>query len=72
MRANTTRRTPFVHLVALVGVPTLLMAPEDADAVDRRAGRSFVTRSPAMARHGMAATSQPLATFITKAHSWGT
>jgi gamma-glutamyltranspeptidase/glutathione hydrolase len=30
---------------------------------ERPAGRSFVTRSPAVGKHGMAATSQPLATL---------
>src|SRR6185295_7272414 len=35
---------------------------ERAMAVDRPTERSFVTRSPAVGRHGMAATSQPLAT----------
>jgi gamma-glutamyltranspeptidase/glutathione hydrolase len=37
--------------------------PMMADAVDRTGERAFVTRSPAVGRHGMAATSQPLATM---------
>jgi gamma-glutamyltranspeptidase/glutathione hydrolase len=32
-------------------------------SADRPAGRAFVTRSPAMGQHGMAATSQPLASL---------
>ena len=31
---------------------------------DRPNGRPFVTRSEVIARHGMAATSQPLATMV--------
>jgi gamma-glutamyltranspeptidase/glutathione hydrolase len=34
-----------------------------AHAAERPLGRSFVTRSPAVSQHGMAATSQPLATL---------
>ena len=33
-------------------------------AADRTTGRSFATRSEVIARHGMAATSQPLATMV--------
>ncbi|HEX2476402.1 MAG TPA: hypothetical protein VHK01_16740, partial [Lacipirellulaceae bacterium] len=36
---------------------------ERSNAADRLAGRSFVTRSPAVGKNGMAATSQPLATL---------
>ncbi len=36
---------------------------ERAIAADRPVGRSFVTRSPAVGKNGMAATSQPLATL---------
>ena len=36
---------------------------EQAMAADRPVGRSFVTRSPAVGKNGMAATSQPLATL---------
>src|SRR5687768_12687722 len=46
-------------------VMTLLAASfaERVLAADRFTGRSFVTRSPAVGRNGMAATSQPLATL---------
>jgi gamma-glutamyltranspeptidase / glutathione hydrolase len=43
------------HLVGL--------AAHALDAADRPAGRAFVTRSPAVGQHGMAATSQPIATL---------
>ncbi len=36
----------------------------DVDAGDRITGKSFATRSEVIARHGMAATSQPLATQV--------
>ncbi len=45
-------------LVGLVISPGLVLAG------DRITGRAFVTRSEVIARHGMAATSQPLATQI--------
>ncbi|MFN5796197.1 MAG: gamma-glutamyltransferase [Planctomyces sp.] len=41
----------------------MLMSCSCAGAGDRPAGRSFATRSEVIARHGMAATSQPLATM---------
>src|SRR6185312_7727730 len=41
---------------------TIAEASERTMAVDRPSERSFATRSPAVGRHGMAATSQPLAT----------
>ena len=40
-----------------------LAMPAPSRAVDRPVGAAFTTRSPAMARSGMAATSQPLATL---------
>ena len=47
-------------------VPTFLLflplAAVGAYAADRVTGKSFATRSEVIARHGMAATSQPLAT----------
>ena len=46
-------------LVAVVG-----LAPTFAVAGDRITGRNFATRSEVIARHGMAATSQPLATQV--------
>ncbi len=42
----------------------LLVWPALATAQDRITGRAFATRSEVIARHGMAATSQPLATQI--------
>jgi gamma-glutamyltranspeptidase/glutathione hydrolase len=42
----------------------LLILLPAVDAGDRVTGRMFATRSEAIARHGMAATSQPLATQI--------
>jgi len=42
----------------------LLLLPSLVCAQDRITGRSFATRSPVLARHGMAATSQPLATQV--------
>jgi gamma-glutamyltranspeptidase/glutathione hydrolase len=45
----------------LLAVITVADTSERAMAVDRPSERSFVTRSPAVGKHGMAATSQPLA-----------
>ncbi|HZZ75159.1 MAG TPA: gamma-glutamyltransferase, partial [Puia sp.] len=42
---------------------TLLIISPNAHAQDRMSGRSFATRSAVMAQHGMACTSQPLATM---------
>lgn len=42
----------------------LLVAPTPGSAADRITGKPFVTRSEVVARHGMAATSQPLATQV--------
>ena len=48
-----------------VFVPICLMqAVPSAFAADRITGKNFATRSEVIARHGMAATSQPLATQI--------
>src|SRR6476660_8612579 len=53
----------WTHIgAALLGVVTVAKASERAMAVDRPTERSFVTRSPAVGKNGMAATSQPLAT----------
>jgi gamma-glutamyltranspeptidase/glutathione hydrolase len=41
----------------------MLWKATDGFAAERPAGRAFVTRSPALGQHGMAATSQPLATL---------
>ncbi|TWT65174.1 putative gamma-glutamyltransferase YwrD [Posidoniimonas polymericola] len=49
------------HVIALgLGI---LLATQTSLAVDRPGGRAFVTRSPAVGAHGMAATSQPLASL---------
>ena len=42
----------------------LCPAPLPSPAMDRITGRSFASRSEVIARHGMAATSQPLATQV--------
>ncbi len=44
-------------------LPLLPRVSTEAVAADRITGRSFATRSEVIARHGMAATSQPLATI---------
>src|SRR5687767_8875716 len=52
----------IAHLAALLA---LAVAPAAVFAqVDRITGRPFATRSEVLAQHGMAATSQPLATQI--------
>ncbi len=53
--------TPLVD--ALLTVAAALL-PLIAVAADRIIGRAFATRSEVIARHGMAATSQPLATQV--------
>jgi gamma-glutamyltranspeptidase/glutathione hydrolase len=50
-------------LLPLVFLLTPIDLLQTALAADRFAGHSFVTRSPAVGRSGMAATSQPLATL---------
>src|ERR1051325_11522231 len=55
-------RTRNHILVALVSVASLATCANHAVAIDRPGGRSFATRSPAVGKNGMAATSQPLAT----------
>ena len=52
--------SPLCLLLLLV----LLLLPATAQGGDRVTGRVFATRSEVIARHGMAATSQPLATQI--------
>lgn len=49
---------PWPLALLLLALPTLVLAQ------DRITGRAFATRSPVLARHGMAATSQPLATQV--------
>ncbi len=48
--------SPLALLLLTFALPGLVLAQ------DRITGRAFATRSPVLARHGMAATSQPLAT----------
>ncbi len=55
--------TPSPVLAATLLVLSLLL-PMTAVGADRIAGRPFATRSVVIARHGMAATSQPLATQV--------
>ena len=50
--------------IAVVFIFVLSLAPTFAVGGDRVTGREFATRSEVIARHGMAATSQPLATQI--------
>ena len=52
-----------IRVVVAALVLALSLAAE-ADAGDRVTGRDFATRSEVMALHGMAATSQPLATQV--------
>lgn len=47
-----------------LGLGLLLLWASPATAGDRITGKSFATRSEVIARHGMAATSQPLATQV--------
>ena len=47
-----------------LGLSLVLLLPYTALAGDRITGKDFATRSEVIARHGMAATSQPLATQI--------
>src|SRR3954454_24999947 len=51
-----------VLLLAVLTLISLAGLGEQAMAVDRPIERSLATRSPAVGKHGMAATSQPLAT----------
>ena len=58
-----TRRTPFApFVVAALAMATALLGP--AQAGDRPIGPAFAGRSPVIAAHGVAATSQPLATQV--------
>ncbi|RMG72365.1 MAG: gamma-glutamyltransferase [Bacteroidetes bacterium] len=56
------------HVRSLLALCALTMLPllglVDLQAQDRITGQPFTTRSEVMARHGMAATSQPLATQV--------
>ncbi|MFH1755419.1 MAG: gamma-glutamyltransferase [Candidatus Latescibacterota bacterium] len=52
----------FIGILLLVALAVIAALP--AGSADRITGRSFATRSEVIATHGMAATSQPLATQI--------
>src|SRR3954463_6235509 len=53
------RSTSFVYITTAA---LLLASVHSARAQDRPTGKTFATRSEVMAQHGMACTSQPLAT----------
>lgn len=55
---------PATLLALFLATFLAILAPANAPAADRVTGRSFATRSEVIAQHGMAATSQPLATQI--------
>jgi gamma-glutamyltranspeptidase/glutathione hydrolase len=48
----------------MIMLPIAFILSSNGVAGDRMAGKSFATRSEVIARHGMAATSQPLATQV--------
>ena len=52
-----------MRFIPAIGFILILFALQ-ANAVDRPTGKRFATRSEVIARHGMAATSQPLATEV--------
>ena len=49
----------------------LVMAATDIFPGDRPVGKPFATRSEIVAQHGIAATSQPLATQVALGHPQG-
>ncbi len=53
-----------MHRILLLGFLFVSVFLSEAAAADRITGRDFATRSEVIAQHGMAATSQPLATQI--------
>lgn len=60
---SLSRKSPNrLYLTALYCISFILAVP--SHGADRVTGRPFATRSEVIARHGMAATSQPLATQI--------
>ena len=59
--AGSTMKTLLIVCLALTAIPFL---PTHSMAADRITGKPFATRSEVIARHGMAATSQPLATQV--------
>ena len=54
----------FVPAAAALALAAMLGPPDLAHAGDRPVGQPFATRSEVVAQHGMAATSQPLATQV--------
>ena len=55
------------HPMTTAGLLLLALLPLTILGQDRITGRAFATRSEVIARHGMAATSQPLATQVALA-----
>lgn len=65
MRHVSTKRIQLGFLAAVVALTAVVVLHSSiARGADRITGRSIVTRSEVIAPHGMAATSQPLATQI--------
>jgi gamma-glutamyltranspeptidase/glutathione hydrolase len=60
MRAG--KRFTFVAVLSIVATP--LLAGESVGGGDRYSGQPWATRSPVLARNGMAATSHPLASQV--------
>lgn len=59
-----TNKPPALMLSLLVSLTFLLTIPSGVRGEDRITGEPFATRSEVIAQHGMAATSQPLATQV--------
>ena len=57
-------RPQLMNRILLLGFLLATVFPGAGRSADRITGRDFATRSEVIARHGMAATSQPLATQI--------
>lgn len=57
-------RLPKIVAMACAALLAVALLAAGAAAADRVTGREFATRSEVIARHGMAATSQPLATQV--------
>jgi gamma-glutamyltranspeptidase/glutathione hydrolase len=55
---------PLAIALAVVPIISIVLFVPSGHAYDRVTGRDFASRSEVIARHGMAATSQPLATQI--------
>ena len=51
------------RILPALALALCVMQAHPSTAADRPTGRAFTTRSPAVGKHGMAATSQPLATL---------